>query len=90
MDDITASNLSLVDGVRLSDGLMVCDMDYKCQFVTLCMFMPDNLRHLLQVILPRVHIPAKLIRQVVAAYSRYIVGFIYIQVSNSTFSGFDE
>ena len=59
---------------RLSDGLMVCDLEHRRCFAALRMFYKicDNPAHALEAALPMVSVPVRLTRPVVFIHLRYL------------------
>ena len=73
-----ASHICLLDrliskAVRLSDGLVVGDLDHKRRVAALCMFnkIRCNPYHTLEAALPRVSGPARMTFLAISVYSRY-------------------
>ena len=74
-----ASDLGLFDrvvskAVRISYGLVVCDLKHRRRVAAFCMFykIPRNPNHNLEAALPEVHVPGRLIRLAVSVHSRYL------------------
>ena len=57
-----------------SDGLVVCDLEYRRRVAALCMFYKIfcNPNHALEAALPRVCVPARLTLLAVSVHSRYL------------------
>ena len=73
------SYLGLLDrvvlkAVRLSDGLVVCELVHRRHVAALCMYynIYCNHNHALEAALPRVHAPARFISLTVSVHSRYL------------------